>query len=321
MARAPRVLVNPPGSRLGDCNAIVSGVIAAREPDSHVVSDFVGPLSIKYMIAGTGFWETPDGCHRVEGEAWLVLNEGQSYSLDMQGGELRESFCPMFARGFLADVARARSAPAEALLDSPDAGDAPALRFFEHLRRGEPAIPRQLRRMRDRFRASAPPDGAILAFLDEELHVLATLLLDAACGDAVQVDHVPAARASTRAELFRRVHCARDYLHAHAAEPVALAEIARAACLSPHHLLRVFARVFGVTPHRYLQRLRIARACGLLRDPRRSVTDVCLEVGFESLGSFSTLFRREVGLSPSAFRAAAASNFARSEKPARLPAA
>jgi hypothetical protein len=87
MPPAPSLLLNPPGRQLGERNAIVSGVIAARWPDNHVVSYSVGPLSIKHMIVGTGFWETLDGRHRVAGDAWLVLNLGQTYSLDVRGGE------------------------------------------------------------------------------------------------------------------------------------------------------------------------------------------------------------------------------------------
>ena len=116
---AARILINPPGRQLGARNAIVSGVIAAHEPDNHVVSDFVGPLSIKFMLEGTGFWRTPEGLLRVEGGAFAVLNEGQVYSLHMCGGETRESFCPMFASGFVAEAERALTASDEMLLDEP----------------------------------------------------------------------------------------------------------------------------------------------------------------------------------------------------------
>jgi AraC-like DNA-binding protein len=83
---------------------------------------------------------------------------------------------------------------------------------------------------------------------------------------------------------------------------VTLADAAAAAHLSPWHFLRLFREAFGETPHQFLTRLRIERARYLLTVTRRSVTDVCLDVGFSSLGSFSTLFSRRVGLSPAAFR-------------------
>ena len=95
---------------------------------------------------------------------------------------------------------------------------------------------------------------------------------------------------------------ARDYLHAHLKSPVSLAETARVACLSPFHLLRVFQRAFGETPHQYLNRCRIERAKFLLERTQIPVTAVCLEAGFLSLGSFSALFSRTSGMSPRQWR-------------------
>ena len=78
--------------------------------------------------------------------------------------------------------------------------------------------------------------------------------------------------------------------------------IAREAFLAPHHFHRLFRGAFGKTPHDYLVGLRIARARTLLEGTELPVTQICFEVGFESLGSFSALFHREVGVSPTSFR-------------------
>lgn len=106
---------------------------------------------------------------------------------------------------------------------------------------------------------------------------------------------------STDADLFRRLSRARDRLSDAADDAPDLACLAYVAELSPHHFLRVFRRTFGETPHEYLTRLRIDRAKGALRRGR-SVTDVCLDVGFSSLGSFSSLFKRQVGVAPSEYQ-------------------
>jgi transcriptional regulator GlxA family with amidase domain len=111
---------------------------------------------------------------------------------------------------------------------------------------------------------------------------------------------MPARRAATREELFRRVCRGQEFLHASAAEPIALADLAREACLSPYHLHRAFTRAFGKTPHEYRTALRLSRARGLLETSPLSVTEVCAAVGFESLASFSSLFRRTFGKPPSA---------------------
>ena len=74
--------------------------------------------------------------------------------------------------------------------------------------------------------------------------------------------------------------------------------------MSQAHFIRTFRATFGETPHRYLQRRRVERAMFLLRETDRSVTDICFEVGFGSLGTFSRTFRHIVGESPSEYRAA-----------------
>jgi AraC-like DNA-binding protein len=101
---------------------------------------------------------------------------------------------------------------------------------------------------------------------------------------------------------LRRLCRARDLLAARAHEPVQLAEAARAACLSPFHFQRLFTRAFGESPHRFLTRRRIELAKRLLAVDHLSVTDVCFETGYSSLGSFSAKFHAMVGCPPSVYR-------------------
>jgi len=103
-------------------------------------------------------------------------------------------------------------------------------------------------------------------------------------------------------DLLRRLVRSRDFLAAEFDQPLRLADAARQACLSPYHYHRLFARTFGETPHEFLTRLRIARAKRLLTRERLAVTEVCMAVGYESLGSFSSRFRAIVGASPSEYQ-------------------
>lgn len=103
---------------------------------------------------------------------------------------------------------------------------------------------------------------------------------------------------ATLARLCR----ARDYIADRFNRRPSLREAARQAYLSPFYFNRLFTEAFGETPHEFLTRLRIERARRLLLADRASVTDICFDVGYESLGSFSTRFRSLTGLSPVAFR-------------------
>jgi AraC-like DNA-binding protein len=103
-------------------------------------------------------------------------------------------------------------------------------------------------------------------------------------------------------ESNRRLLRARDAMDRAYAEPLDVRAVAAVAHVSEAHFIRQFRAVFGETPHRYLQRRRIERSMFLLRETDRSVTDICLDVGFSSLGSFSRTFREIVGEAPSAYR-------------------
>ena len=87
-------------------------------------------------------------------------------------------------------------------------------------------------------------------------------------------------------------------------DPLDVKALARAAKLSPAHFSREFRREFGESPHRYLLQRRLERAATLLRTTDRSVADICFTVGLRSVGSFTTSFGREFGMTPTRYRAA-----------------
>ncbi|MEU7907680.1 AraC family transcriptional regulator [Actinoplanes sp. NPDC049118] len=107
-------------------------------------------------------------------------------------------------------------------------------------------------------------------------------------------------------ETNRRMLRARDAMDRAYAQPLDVAALARIAHVSQAHFTRTFRATFGETPHRYLQRRRVERAMFLLRETESSVTDICYQVGFGSLGTFSRTFREIVGRSPRAYRRDAA---------------
>jgi AraC-like DNA-binding protein len=98
---------------------------------------------------------------------------------------------------------------------------------------------------------------------------------------------------------------ARDLVDRAYAQPLDVAALARHAHVSPGHFIRRFKEAFGETPHQYVLTRRVERAQELLRNTDVSVTEICLEVGFQSLGSFSSAFHRVAGMTPTAYRASA----------------
>ena len=117
-------------------------------------------------------------------------------------------------------------------------------------------------------------------------------------------------------ERNRRMLRARDAMDRGYDQPLDVPALARIAYVSEAHFIRTFRATFGETPHAYLRRRRAERAMELLRETDRSVTEICFDVGFASLGTFSRTFREIVGESPSAYRA----RFATAGPALRIPA-
>ena len=95
---------------------------------------------------------------------------------------------------------------------------------------------------------------------------------------------------------------ARDAMDRTYAQRLDVPNLAQVASVSEAHFIRTFRATFGETPHRYLQRRRVERAMFLLRETKRSITDICLDVGFTSLGTFSRTFSEIVGDTPTEYR-------------------
>jgi AraC-like DNA-binding protein len=106
-----------------------------------------------------------------------------------------------------------------------------------------------------------------------------------------------------RLNPHKQIRLARLLLDRRYDTPITIEDLSREVALSPYYLIRAFRRVYRQTPHQYLVGQRIARAKELLRNSDLSITEICAVIGFESLGSFSTLFRKAAGISPSAYRA------------------
>src|SRR5258706_6952612 len=106
----------------------------------------------------------------------------------------------------------------------------------------------------------------------------------------------------TRRAQLKQLGLARSFLDRHYKMPVTIEQLSHEAALSPYHFIRLFRRVYKQTPHQYLIQRRIEAAKQLLHSTDLSITEICIEIGFESLGSFSTLFRKATGLSPTSYR-------------------
>ena len=284
--------MNAPCVALGWPNMLVCASTQRAAYPAHL-----GPLSLKAVYAGRELHEVGRARFAVTKGRYLLLNDGQAHAHEAAAGT--EVFTVMFRKGLVEEVLTSLTAPPETLLQTPDVSSAPP-GFFERTYPDDSTLSVLL----SALRADAQRRDLDQSDLEERFHPLLVRLLELHHGVSRELETIPAVRFATRAELYRRLWRARDFIEASYQERVTLARIAAAAELSPHHLLRLFKKFFGETPHQLVTRRRLEHARQLLRTGR-SVTDTCFDVGFESLGSFSTLFKTRLGVSPAQYRRAA----------------
>jgi AraC family transcriptional regulator len=257
------------------------------------------PLSLKSMSNGRALYRFDRNEVAVDDDGYLILNNRQPYSIEIASPTRVETFVLWFPDGWAGDVSRCSSNSAERLLAELLNNGAAQPGFSSHYTPHDRTVSPKLRKLRAALKSNdLMNDG----WLEEQLRDLLAAMLAKQDRFKHEVGNLPAERISTREELWKRVNQARDYLHANLRSRVGLADVATAACLSPFHLLRVFRAAFRQSPHDYLSRCRLERAKFLLEKTTIPVTSVCLECGFSSLGSFSSLFRTKCGMSPRAWR-------------------
>jgi AraC-like DNA-binding protein len=115
-------------------------------------------------------------------------------------------------------------------------------------------------------------------------------------------ERLPVTRRSTRIELYKRLSAAREWILANYPAAISLEAMSESAMMNPQHFLRMFRDCYGITPHQFVIDVRLTVARQLLTETKQPVSAICRQTGFESFSSFSGLFRRRFGSSPSAYR-------------------
>jgi AraC-like DNA-binding protein len=257
-------------------------------------------LSLSAYFNGQACFEINGRRLAVGDGSYLIVNREQPFVLNLAAKTNVEYFCVFFEAGLAEEAQCSLTASTERLLDEPEMAVATPVEFLERAYRYDELVAPALLRLR----AQLPERKDDAGWLQEQLYELLGRMIELRGQTRREMERLSALRAATREELYRRLCRAREHLAASFTEPLTLAEMARIACLSPTHFLRTFKQAFGQTPHQYLTALRSQQAQRLLRQTDLPVVAICEAVGFASLGSFSRLFHRRLGVAPDAFRRA-----------------
>lgn len=254
---------------------------------------FTQRLSIKMAGGGHERYFIDGRTLAVDDDNYLILNDGRTYGSSIDAPSPVESFSIFFRPGLLEGMLGVMRADERSALEVREDARAPSPEFAEHLAPHDGTVTPVMRFIRHHVRQGVDDEH----WYEEQLHFLAERML-VARQRAASTLCVHAVRAATRHEILRRLRLATDFIHSCYEQDIGLAAMARAACLSRHHFLRVFHQVHGVTPLQFLYRKRIAAALRLMRDTELPMQEVAVRVGFNCRATFYRQLRRWGGAVP-----------------------
>lgn len=251
---------------------------------------------------GRGCLQLNGALHDLDADTCLPVNAGSRLALRLPGKDVAPAF--LFFDSVLPGVIhRSLVEPDETLLEPAGPNTQPDLSFLEYPRSKDARLGESLRLL-TRLGKSCSSFSALKA--DAIVRsILETLLLRNREAQRLSA-RLDVVKPATRLELFKRLSAARDWIEAHAEQNVSLNEMAGMASMNSQHFLRMFKQVYGSTPYRFLIRLKLDIAKKQIETGNESISDICHQLGYESLSTFSDLFRRQYGLSPTQWRRHAA---------------
>ncbi len=274
----------------GWMNVLIHAKGNAQEIPVHTTS-----LSLYSVFSGLELHEVGRARFAVTPDRYLLLNDNQRHAHRIEDNT--EVLTLRFRTGLGADVYSAAALPPEKQLDNPDLRL--PLEFYERTYPRDVRLSQFMGVLRAFIWAEVSQDP-----LEQAMHPIIEHLLVLHRNLEADIERLPAAKRSTREELFRRLHIARDFIEASFLEPINLFSIADVVNLSPHHFLRLFKQVFELAPYQFVTHKRLELAKKWLTDTDKDVTDICFDLGFDSLGTFSRNFKARFRVAPTQYRLA-----------------
>jgi len=254
-----------------------------------------GGLSVKTVCTGEEHFFLEGERFVLNPDKYLILNDGQHYGSQVLSNAEVESFTVNFTRHFVEEARAALLIEESRLIDQPDLALTLPIEFIQHFHRHDDIITpciRHIYQLSQRFHANQQS-------IEEAYFYLLKALLRKQVGVQLEIHKTPGLKRATKEELFRRLMRGRDYVESNFHTPLSLQDMARVSCLSVYHFLESFRKLFGCTPYQYLTKVRMERARIMLETSDISVQQVCQAVGYEDISSFSKLYKKTFGVSPS----------------------
>jgi len=251
-----------------------------------------GPLSIKCTIKGIEHYQCNNRFYSVDKDAYLVFNDSQYYSSYIYSDTETESFTVNFSSQFQQCVL-------QGLTNKID--ESHSIKDFECIEKLYMHDDFMTPLLKTLYQASIVKNQNV-DFITEVYYSLFESLFLQQAKLKHEIKKVKAVKYSTQVELYKRLNYAKDFIQSCYMKEINLNDIASVACLNNAYFLREFKKYFGLSPHQYIIQLRLNAAKNLLETTSKGIAEICFEVGYSDVTSFSKLFKKNFSLTPAMYR-------------------
>jgi len=246
-----------------------------------------GPLSVFCNLSGKSQVTLEGRKLNIEKDSFLISNEDQNYTLEIDQKDQVETFNIHFGEAFLEKAFSSLTLSEDKLLDNLLVAERPL--FINRIQQTDSHFIYLIARLK----------GAKNDFEQEEvLYQMFYYLVRS----EQEVNHfknmIPAIKKGSKNEILKRLLQASDYIHSYYNAPLSLEELSKVSNLSKFHFLRLFKSTYGITPYQFICKVRMKKATQLLMETKMEIREIAESVGFENPSSFSRLFYKESGFYP-----------------------
>ena len=278
-----------------------TGTLFIKTPKLEETDWHVSRLSIRMMLNGEQHYNVGNKDCTVTKNNFLVVNQGQLYKTSFEGCSDLEMLMVGFKPGFAESVFQAMVKTDEWLLDNPFIKADEPLRFFEKTYDADDTVTTLFATLKK----MANGDYSVFenrAGLDDIYTRLIERLILLHFDIHISLEAKSQVKRSTKIELYKRLAVAKDYMDTYFSSDLALDRVAEVSLLSISHFKFLFKEYYGINPHAYIIRKRLAKAEELLTTSDLPVRAICTSVGFEDPSSFIRLFKNHYGHTPRSLR-------------------
>ncbi len=257
-----------------------------------------GTLTIFSNIRGQAYYGADNQKASIGEDTYFISNEHQLYSIDIR--QQAETFNIHFSTAMLNEMLPVLTLCTESLLDNAGTASVQPYYFYNRQYWKDNYFRKTVSLLQSGYLS-----GRLDGLMTEE--ILAGLLQHILSGQndfLKKIDTIPVVKAATRDEVLTRLSRAVDYIYQQYHTAISLDELAKVACMSKFHFLRMFKQVHGQTPYQFIAAIRLDKAKQLLSNSDLTVTDIAILVGYEDIATFCRAFKRKHSIWPMSYRLA-----------------